>query len=229
MGLQLTDTYQSLLKASRGRHRSRLLCRCAIAARSPTRTRHYDPRLQDVRTSCAPLRQRRRRRGAEARVPRVAVACLRDARRLPRARGRRDRTVGATPPYVRFLRKEGAFVGEFSMTGLGEQQVRGASSAITRFLTPAAAAADVPSPLLGSGVSGRLGPLRLCDARAAATSNDETAMVAAAPSPKSSGTCLHGHSPTLITVVNLRMAPLEARKGRRFGGVRIWQDGPYTA
>ena len=201
-GLQLTDTYHSLLKAvPRPPPLTTALPMCYSSPLTDAHKALRPAAAQDVRTSCALFAAKAtadeapKRRACLASLW-LAYGMLDECHALVVA----ESYSGSDAAYVHALlhRKEGAFVGEFSMTGWANSKYWwGVLGAHPLFEAVAVAAADVPrepSPLLDAWRLDGWDPYAFVDLCAAAhASNDETAMAYCRAVAEVEWDLLHGH------------------------------------
>lgn len=204
MGLQLTDTYHSMLKAVP--RPSPLVSDLPMVYNSPLTDAHKALRpaaAKDVRTSCALFEGRAtadeapKRRACLASLW-LAFGLLDECHALVGA----ESYSGSDAAYIHALlhRKEATFVGEFSMTGWANSKYWwGVLGAHSLFDVVAAAAANVPrepSPLLDEWhVDGATwDPCAFVDLCAAAKAADDGAAMAYCRSvAEVEWDLLHGH------------------------------------
>ena len=202
MGLQLTDTYHSLLKAvPRPPPLTSALPMCYSSPLTDAHKALRPAAAQDVRTSCALFAAKAtadeapKRRACLASLW-LAYGMLDECHALVVA----ESYSGSDAAYIHALlhRKEGAFVGEFSMTGWANSKYWwGVLGDHPLFVSVAAAAAEIPrepSPLLDAWRLDGWDPYAFVDLCAAAhASNDETAMAYCRAVAEVEWDLLHGH------------------------------------
>ena len=201
-GLQLTDTYHSLLKAvPRPPPLTTALPMCYSSPLTDAHKALRPAAAQNVRTSCALFAAKAtadeapKRRACLASLW-LAFGMLDECHALVVA----ESYGGSDAAYIHALlhRKEGAFVGEFSMTGWANSKYWwGVLGDHPLFVSVAAAAAEVPrepSPLLDAWRLDGWDPYAFVDLCAAAhASNDETAMAYCRAVAEVEWDLLHGH------------------------------------
>ena len=201
-GLQLTDTYHSLLKAvPRPPPLTSALPMCYSSPLTDAHKALRPAAAQDVRTSCALFAAKAtadeapKRRACLASLW-LAYGMLDECHALVVA----ESYSGSDAAYVHALlhRKEGAHVGEFSMTGWANSKYWwGVLGAHPLFDAVAVAAAEVPresSPLFDAWRLDGWDPYAFVDLCAAAhASNDETAMAYCRAVAEVEWDLLHGH------------------------------------
>ncbi len=201
-GLQLTDTYHSLLNSvPRPPPLTTALPMCYSSPLTDAHKALRPAAAQDVRTSCALFAAKAtadeapKRRACLASLW-LAYGMLDECHALVVA----ESYSGSDAAYVHALlhRKEGAFVGEFSLTGWANSKYWwGVLGDHPLFVSVAAAAAEIPqepSPLLDASRLDGWDPYAFVDLCAAAhASGDETAMAYCRAVAEVEWDLLHGH------------------------------------